>query len=390
MFAVLNAARKPPGLIAFVLSLVALAACVPATTGGGLAVNPDRPIPVALLVPGDSPVPSHAVIARSLENAARMAIADLDGARIDLRVYPTAGQPGRAAEAASQAVDDGARIILGPVFAEAANAAGLAVAGRNVNVLSFSNNAGIAGGNVFVLGNTFRNTADRLARFAVQQGKGDVMIVHGLDTAETIGRDAIAGAVTRAGGQVMAVASFGMSQTGLIDAIPLIAEEAGLSGAQSVFLTSGTDGALPLLTQLLKENGITPETTQYIGLRRWDIPASALALPGVQNGWFALPDPGLTARFNDRYTLAFGEPPHPIAGLAHDGIAAIGALAAAGRSDALTGAALSHPAGFVGVNGVFRLLPDGTNERALAVAMIEDGQVVIIDPAPGSFGGAGF
>ena len=41
-------------------------------------------------------------------------------------------------------------------------------------------------------------------------------------------------------------------------------------------------------------------------------------------------------------------------------------------------------------NGVFRFLPDGTNERALAVAQVRNGQAVVIDPAPRNFGGFGF
>ena len=62
----------------------------------------------------------------------------------------------------------------------------------------------------------------------------------------------------------------------------------------------------------------------------------------------------------------------------------------AGRANALTGAALTQASGFVGVNGIFRLLPDGTNQRGLAIAQIQNSQVVVIDPAPRSFGGAGF
>ena len=67
----------------------------------------------------------------------------------------------------------------------------------------------------------------------------------------------------------------------------------------------------------------------------------------------------------------------------------IGALVGAGKSDALTGAALTQGAGFQGVSGIFRLRPDGTNERGLAVATIQNKQVVVIDPAPTSFSGAG-
>ena len=48
---------------------------------------------------------------------------------------------------------------------------------------------------------------------------------------------------------------------------------------------------------------------------------------------------------------------------------------------------MARSAGFAGVNGVFRLRPNGTNERGLAIATINNGRVVVIDPAPRGFGG---
>jgi hypothetical protein len=39
---------------------------------------------------------------------------------------------------------------------------------------------------------------------------------------------------------------------------------------------------------------------------------------------------------------------------------------------------------------VFRLMADGTNQRALAVATVDNKEVVVISPAPTSFGNAGF
>ncbi len=390
MFFHFGAARKAYTRIAFVFFGLFLAACGPVALGNGPTINLGKPIPVALLVPSGSGNSGDEVLARSLVNAAQLAIADLGDIRIDLRVYSTAGQPDIAADVAKRAVNEGAKIILGPVFAQAAAAAGVAVANRNVNVLAFSNNTAVAGGNVFVLGPTFSNTANRLARYSVAQGRRSIMIVNGDDAAERTGRDAISQAVVNAGGTLAGVSEFQLSQEGVINAIQQISSDTQNSGAQAIFLTSGTSGALPFLAQLLPENGLNPTVIQYIGLQRWDIPATALTLPGVQNGWFALPDPGLSSNFQNRYNAAYGTNPHPIAGLAYDGIAAIGALAAAGQSDALTRSALMQPAGFVGVNGVFRLLADGTNERGLAVGQIQENQVVIIDPAPRSFGTAGF
>ena len=385
-----SASRKVLARISFIFFATFLAACDPSAFGNGPTINLSKPIPVALLVPGGSGNSGDAVLAASLENAARLAIADLQGVQIDLRVYNTAGNAGIAADMASKAVNEGAKIIIGPVFSQSAAAAGAAVANRNVNLLAFSNNTSVAGGNVFILGPTFQNTANRLARFAVSRSKSNILIIAGQSPAETTGSDAISRAIANSGGSIAGVSTFEVSQRGVINAIPQISEDVRNSGAQAIFLTSGNSDALPFLAQLLPENGLDPTEIQYIGLQRWDIPTTALTLPGMQLGWIALPDPNLSAVFQSRYNAAYGTNPHPIAGLAYDGIAAIGALAAAGQSDALTRGALTQASGFVGVNGVFRLLADGTNERGLAVAQIQESQVVVIDPAPTSFGAAGF
>lgn len=393
MVAVLPMPRRWVFKAVLLVSALAVASCdtVPGIGANtGLRINTEAPVQVALLVPGGSDKTGETVLAESLENATRLAIADLQGVRIDLRIYNTAGQPTQAAQVATAAVNDGAKVILGPVFGGASNAAGVAVAGRNVNVLSFSNNPAIAGGNVFVLGTTFENTAVRLAGFAVAQGRDQIMIVHDQTPAGGIGRAAIERAIVRSGARLAGIGSYEFSQQGIIAAAGGIADQAKASGATAIFFTADTAGALPLLTQLLADKGIGPDVVQYIGLTRWDIPQSTLALPGVQGGWFALPDPGLGQQFSARYTSAYGSAPHPIAGLAYDGIAAIGALIRAGRGDALTKEALTQPSGFVGVNGIFRLDPDGTNQRGLAVAQITDRQVNVIDPAPRSFDATGF
>ena len=393
MLSAIVLACKPAGRLALVLLAFVLAACVPGAgpiSGNGPSISGGEAVPVALLVPGGSGQASDELLARSLQNAARLAISDLGGVKIDLRVYNTAGQPGQAQAMAIKAADEGAKIILGPVFAQEANAVGVAMAARGINVLSFSNNTDIAGGNVFVLGPTFDNSARRLANYAVSSGKSRIMIVHDRNTAGDLGRGAIQRGVQAAGGSVVAVGSYELSQQGITSAIPSIAQTAKSAGATAMFLTADSATALPLVSQLLADNGMSNAVAQMIGLTRWDIPAAALALPGVQGGWFALPDPGLYAQFQGRYQKAFSETPHPIAGIAYDGIAAIGALVKQGKTNALSSQALTQGAGFVGVNGIFRLRTDGTNERGLAIAQVRNNSATIISAAPRSFAGAGF
>ncbi|WP_333830819.1 penicillin-binding protein activator [Pararhodobacter sp.] len=371
--------------------LAALSACGPVAMGGMAprAAPADGPVQVALLVPGGSSDQGRQVLATSLENAARLAVSDLQGVQIDLRIYETAGDPARAAQMAQQAADAGAQIILGPVFGEEANAVGATAARSGLSVLSFSNNAAIAGGNVFILGQSFDDTARRLLDHAVAEGRGQVMIVAERNTEGEIAQAAIRSAAARSGASIVATETYAFSQQGIVEALPAIAATARSSGAQTLFFTANTAGALPTLAQLLPDNRISHPQFQFMGLTRWDIPPATLQLRGLQEGWFALPDPALTNRFEERYTAAYGSGPHPIAGLAYDGIAAIGALLATGRPDALSRAALTQGSGFVGVNGVFRFLPDGSIQRGLAVATIRDNAVVIVDSAPRSFPGSG-
>ncbi|MFT6118478.1 MAG: hypothetical protein ACJAXK_000410 [Yoonia sp.] len=356
----------------------------------GQRIDPDAPVQVALLVPGGSGAGTDSLLASNLENAARLAISDLNGVRIDLRVYNTGADPVRAASVASQAVADGAKIILGPLFGEAANAAGVAVAGQNVNVLAFSNNTSIAGGNVFVLGATFQNTANRLVQYSGRQGVSRYAIVHGDDVSGEAGRDAIATAVRNNGAQVSSTESYPLSQQGIVSSASRIAASTKSGGADAVFMTAGVNADLPILATALPEAGINPADTQYIGLTRWSAAPQALALPGLQGGIFTLPDQGMQNLFESRYAAAYGNNPHPLAGLAYDGIAAIGALVAKGNANALTKRALTSPQGFQGTAGIFRLLSNGQNERGLAVATVRNNSVVVLEAAPRSFGGAGF
>ncbi|KGJ06862.1 penicillin-binding protein activator [Paracoccus sphaerophysae] len=385
--------RRPLMRIAALVSAAALAACQPVeptATGAqtGPLIDPSQPVQVALLVPADSGDANYDYMARSMANAARMAVADAQGARIDLRVYNSGDDAAQAVAMANKAVAEGAKVIVGPLHAESANAVGNAVRGR-VNVLSFSNNADIAGGNLFVLGNTFGNTADRLVSYGVRQGLRRFLIVHESDVAGQIGGAAIEGAIARNRATMVGKTAHGMTRAQMDSIAPTIAQAAAANQAQAVFLTGNQQSVLPEITAALANAGLNSSAIQMMGLTRWDIPASRMSLPQLQNGWFAIPDTARMAEFNARYRAAYGENPHDFATLAYDGVSAIAANVRAGRKNAVTTAGLTQGAGFAGIQGAFRLRPDGTNQRQLSVATLQGGRLVVIDPARRSFGGFG-
>lgn len=385
--------RRPLARVGAVLAAMTLAACEPIEMGAsgpqtGQLIDPSQPVQVALLVPGGNADLDW--LARSLTNSAKMAAADARGATIDLRIYNAGAEPGAAVASANQAVAEGARIILGPLFADSANAVGNAMAPKGVNVLSFSNNTDIAGGNVFVLGNTFDNIADRLVSYGVKNGKRRILMVAEDDAAGQVGARAIQRAIQKNGATLAGSAIHPLSKQGIDGVIPNITSAALSGNVDAVFLTANQGAVLPYLTDKLADAGVTSASVQMMGLTRWDQPSDRLKLRGVQGGWFAIPDTTLRAQFDQRYRAAYGETPHELGSLGYDGVAAIAALVRAGKKNALTTAGLTQGAGFAGVQGAFRLLRDGTNQRALAVATVRNNQLVVLDPAPRSFGGFGF
>ncbi|MGZ3218466.1 penicillin-binding protein activator [Paracoccus sp. T5] len=379
-----------------IVSAFFLAACDPMAATDrasgpetGQLINPSEPVRVALLVPAGTGSQDLEWLSRSLKNAARMAAGDAQGASIDLRIYDTAASTETAVAQANAAADAGAQIILGPLFAEGANAVGNAMLPRNINVLTFSNNTQIAGGNVFILGNSFENIADRLVGYGTRQGKRNVLVVAEDDVAGQLGGRAIEAAIARNGARLAGRVNHPVSISGIDAAAPRIAQAAASGNVDAVFMTANYHAVLPYLTETLAAAGVRSLSPQMMGLTRWDQPNDRLRMPQLAKGWFAIPDQSLQRQFEARYAQAYGEAPHQLASLAYDGVAAIASLARNGQRNALTTSGLTQRAGFSGVGGVFRLQRDGTVQRSLAVVTIRNQQLVILDPAPRSTRGFG-
>ena len=130
--------------------------------------------------------------------------------------------------------------------------------------------------------------------------------------------------------------------------------------------------------------GIDSASVQLIGTGVWDIPGigSEAALRGA---WYAAPDPARRADFERRFIATYGRPPLRLATLAYDAVALAGRLARLKAGGDFSTEAITNPNGWSGVDGVFRLLPDGRSERGLAVIEIQAERNNVVSPAPSTF-----
>jgi len=155
----------------------------------------------------------------------------------------------------------------------------------------------------------------------------------------------------------------------------------------AVFIPDGGD-ATPFLAQVLAANGVSPAQIKFLGSGQWDDPR-IIGESNLNGGWFPGPDLTGFQAFSQRYKAAYGSAPVRNASLAYDAVSLAAGLSGRFGAQAFTEKVLTNSAGFVGVDGAFRFLANGTNQRTLAVYQIERGQLGIVSPAPKNFS-AGF
>jgi ABC-type branched-subunit amino acid transport system substrate-binding protein len=374
------------------LSACQVAPTAPQVAGPtGPALDPAEPVRVALLVPLGTGDPGRDAIGRSLVNAAQLAQNDLQGVNIAMRVYETAGTTGGGAAAARRAVEEGAQVIVGPLFSTATAGAQPVAAQAGLPVFSFSNNPDVAGGNVYLLGVTFDSTADRVVSYAASRGLRNIGVVYPQGLEGETARRAVAAAAQRHGSAVVAQQGYELSVQGIERSAGAMADRLRGAGANAVVLADLPTGGLGYVADGLRARGFGADSAQFLGIHRWDVSAEILGQSSLQGSWFAAPDPAILGGFESRYRAAYGQAPHEVAGLAYDGIAAVGALvrdAQARRSpNPFAAANIVNPGGFAGVYGPFRLLPNGLNQRNLAIREVRGGSAPVVDRAPRAFVG---
>lgn len=362
--------------------------------GRAVAVEPvgGRAI-IAVLAPVGAANAGVADVGQNLVNAAQLAADDIGDPTLIVRVYDTGGTPDGAAVAAERAIADGAAVIVGPLFARSVETVAPIAADAGLPVIAFSTDVTVAGDNVFLIGVLLESEIDRIVGYASRQG----VIAMGALAPETPQGDvavrALAASAERYGVDLVAAARYVQDFQGIEQAVQRYAElhqEMSIVAPVDAVFIADTDRALQSVAAYLAFYDVSPAETRYLGAGTWN-GTFALREPSLRGGWFAAPAPGPRQAFAQRYFDAYGERPHTLASLGFDAVAAAGVMLSDARNRGdrfpFTIAAITAPAGYAGVNGVYRFRPDGLNDRGLAILEVGENTFVVIEAAPTSFVG---
>ena len=106
-----------------------------------------------------------------MRNSAELALAEFNAPNIQLLVKDDGGTSLGAQQAAQQALDEGAEIILGPLFAQSVQAAGQVARTRGVPVIAFSTDTSAAARGVNLLSFLPESDVNRIVNYAFANGK---------------------------------------------------------------------------------------------------------------------------------------------------------------------------------------------------------------------------
>ncbi len=338
------------------------------TVGPGLPTDTDRHR-VALLVPQTG---ANADVGTAIANATTLALLDTRADKVRITTYDTALG---AAAAARQAVADGNRLILGPLLSEDVAAVAPIARAAKVPVLSFSNDSGVAGNGVFILGFVPGQSVERVVAFA--RGKGHQRFgalvpknVYG-DRAAAAFRDA----VREAGGTLVAVETYDRTATALTGAARRLAN----GGAMDAVLIADVGGNAIRAVPIVKGAG----SKQILGTELWNTDASLGSNAAMRGAWFASVSDGLYGQLATKYRARYGKAPYRLASLGYDSVLLTVRIARDWKpGTAFPVNRLLAADGFGGIDGIFRFNNRGIAVRALEVSEVGAGGFRVVDPAP--------
>ena len=364
-------------LVGAAASILALAGC---QTGGPPPVEPVAPeLPptglayngIAVIVPLTGP---DGPVGTSISNAAKLALIDTNDQTLRITVYNSAA-PGGAAAAAEKAIAEGNRLILGPLLAEDVRAAAPIAQKSHVPVIAFSNDEGVAGDGVYILGFTPDQSISRVVSHAQSKGmKGFGALVptgvYGQRAAQSL-----LTTVQKSGGRVASIQSYDRSPA----AITAAARRLNSQAMDAVLIGDASRTAAVASTALK----VGP---RRLGTELWGTDRTIGKNAALRGAWFAAPPDAQFDRLVGRYRAKDGKTPYRLASLGYD------AVLLAVRSARNWPIGRPFPAkslvdkdGFGGVDGNFRFGKDGIAERLLEVREVTPAGSTVVSPAATAF-----
>lgn len=329
---------------------------------------------VALIVPLSG---VQANLGQSMMVAGQLALQDMASKNVQLLPRDSGATTQSASKAVQEAIDDGATLVLGPVFASQVQSVKNIASAKDVPLVGFTTDWTAAGGQTYVMGFLPFQQVTRVIDFAMNK-KGArqlVVVAPNNDYGRVIAETATQYNVLPT--QVLQATSTDTSGTIAAKLLQMVTPQMAV-----LFAYDGVQTA-DIIKTLATANA-TPQNIVMLGTGILDDPTMA-QVKELENVYFASAPTKRREEFQKRYMEMAGQPPHRLASLAYDAVALSAVLAKASVPQKYNVGAMRNPNGFAGVDGVFRFQDNGQIERNLSVLTWKNGAITEIAPAKTRF-----
>ncbi len=329
---------------------------------------------VALLVPLSG---SNAQVGQSIANATTMALLDTGAENLRITTYDTNASAGAAA---SRAINDGNRLILGPLQRDNVGAVLAQARPNDVPLITFSNDTTVARNDVFVMGHVPEQSVERTVRFAMDEGASRFAILAPRGDYGNRTTVAAENTIRAQGGTVVDVQRYDRTNTSIISA----AERLNSRGGFDTVLIADSARLATMAAPRLKDAG--EALPSILGTELWSRQDDLVGTPALRGAWFSAVPDDRYRQFSSSYNARFGEQPFRIATLGYDAVLLTLRLTRDWRvgTDLPVGLLLDD-GGFIGLDGAIRFQSNGIGERAMEVRQVGNGAFTVVDPAPTGF-----
>lgn len=353
-------------------------------TGSAAEVIGSGSVRVALLLPR-SAGGNGAATATAFRNASELALKDFPNAGIQVAVYDTKGTSAGAQAAAAAALQEGAGIILGPLFSSEVSAVAQTARQAAVPVVAFSSDAAVAGPGIYLLSFLPSDDVSRVVSYSASQGRKSFAALLPANTYGAVAEAAFRSAVASAGGRIVAIQSYERNEQ---DMRAKAAAVAGVARQIDALLLPDSADVIPALVAEMTKDGVTFDKVHLLGSGQWQDPR-ILNDQALVGSWFPAPREEGFQSFQAKYQVSYGAAPPRNATLAYDATVLAAGLLRQYGANRFEPSALTSPNGFAGIDGIFRFLPSGVTERRFAVYEVTGSGARLIDPAATRFLTAG-
>lgn len=328
----------------------------------------------AVLLPFSHPTANVRAEAEAMLAGIELALFENGGTDFLIMPKDTAGRASTAEARADEAIDEGADIILGPLFGAEVTPVKDAVNRDQIPVIAFSNDRTVAGGGSYLASVMPEEEVVRIMGYAASRGTRTFAFL-GPDSAYGRQVETAMRAEAAKNGWTVIGSGFYDPSTSASSEVSRVAKLIKAESSQVGLLIPERGTKLLSIAPLLVVNGIDPGRTRFLGTSIWD-DSAIWREPALAGALYSAVDPDNMSTFKDTYRRIYGRAPTDLAAAAYD--AAALAITLAGENNMKHGG-VTDPDGFMGVNGLFRFRLDGTSERGLAVKEIRSSGASVVE-----------